>query len=205
MTETDTLHLWYKPYGGVMGDGDVAFVERYGRRFYPKAMVELAKHVHRTAGKITRLCKEGTFEFQMRHYTKKATGRYVIEETLRDAVDYTGLSFGIQEANREERKLFSQCFADESGASTSPVANVIAYLEDSISNEHHRWQNARLKDGQDALPVLLELIAFLKAVKNVARVYTFECSQDQRGIALTLALVCPGVLSYYTRIDWIIA
>jgi hypothetical protein len=33
MSETDTLHLWFRPYGGVINESDVSFIERYSRRF----------------------------------------------------------------------------------------------------------------------------------------------------------------------------
>lgn len=205
MTENDTLHLWFKPYGGVMEDSDVAFVERYGRRFYPKAMAELTKQLHRCAAKITRLCEPGTFEYHMTHYTRRSNNRYVIQESLRDVSDDTGLSLTIQPTTADERKVFQQCFTEENTASsTQPVANVVAYLEDSLENESHKWAGARMKNGQEALPVLLELIGFLKAVRNTVRVHTFECGYGENGIVLTLALVAPSVLSYYTRLDWVI-
>lgn len=204
MTENDTLHLWFKPYGGVIGDSDVAFVERYGRRFYPKAMAELAKHLHRTVAKITRMCAADTFEYRLTHITKKANNRYVIEESLRDIDDDQGLNISIQATTPEERKLFTQCFQAENGGDTQPVASVIAYLEDSLQNENERWAGSRMKNGQEALPILLELIDFLKAVRNVCRVHTFSLSYSERGIVITLALVTPGVLAYYTRVDWVI-
>ena len=87
MSENDKLHLWYKPYGGVVSDSDLAFVERYCRRFYPKAMGELAKQIHRMAAKVTRMCEPNTFEYSLMHYTSKASNRYVIQETLRDIND----------------------------------------------------------------------------------------------------------------------
>jgi hypothetical protein len=204
MTENDTLHLWFKPYGGVMGDGDVAFAERYGRRFYPKAMGELAKQLHKLVAKISKTCNKGTFEYMLQHYTRAVTKRYIIQESLRDVVDPNGLSIGIQPTTPEERKLFSQCFHEGANQNTTPILNVIAYLEDTLCNEAHKWENAKMKDGQEALPVLLDIIEFLKGIKNVARVYAFEIEQTPIGHVLTLALVTPGVLSYYTRIDWTI-
>ncbi len=202
MTENDTLHLWYKPYGGVMGDGDVVFVDRYSKRFYPKTMNELAKQLHRAAAKITKLCAKGTFEYRLRHYTRQATGRYVIEETLQDANDALGLTMGIQATTPEERRMFSECFKDEKGGGTTAVQAAVAYLEDSIENENHKWAGIKMRDGQDALPVLQEVIAFLKLVKNVVRVHTFEVTHSEQGIGMTIALVTPDVLAYYTRIDW---
>ncbi|BAW19283.1 hypothetical protein [Ralstonia phage RP31] len=204
MTENDTLHLWFKPYGGVMGDSDVAFVERYGRRFYPKAMGELAKQLHKLCAKITRMCPAGMFEYQMMHWTKKANSRYVIQESLRDKEDLQGLSIAIQPTTADERKLFTQSYQDGEGNRGTPVQNVVLYLEDSLENEGHKWENAKMKNGQEALPVLLEIIAFLKTVKNTCCVDTCEVTHSEQGIIITLALVSPGVLSYYTRIDWVI-
>jgi hypothetical protein len=204
MTENDTLHLWFKPYGGVMEDSDVAFVERYGRRFYPKAMGELTKQLHRACAKITRLCEPGVFEYHLTHYTRKANNRYVIQESLRDVGDDQGLNLTIQPTTADERRAFQQCFAEDASNPTQPVANVVTYLEDSLENENHKWAGAKMKSGQEALPVLLEIIAFLKAVKNTVRVHTFACSHGPSGIVISLALVSPSVLSYYTRLDWVI-
>lgn len=205
MTENDILHLLFKPYGGVMIDSDVAFVERYGRRFYPKAMRELAKQLHRLTAKITKMCPPGMFEYQLMHYTKKASDRYVIMESLRDVQDIQGLNIAIQPTTQEERKIFTECFKDETGTTTSPVQNVVMYLEDSLENENYKWENARMKNGQEALPVLLEIIAFLKTIKSACRVHNFEVTHSPLGIIFTLTLISPRVLSYYTRIDWILA
>lgn len=206
MTENDTLHLWFKPFGGTMNDADVAFVERYSRRFYPKAMTELSKQIKRLAAKVTRMCAPHSFEYQLTHHTQAANNRYVIEESLRDVADANGLNFGIQATTPEERRVFADCFnAEQSNtASTQSVQQVVAYLEDTIQSEAHHWSHAKMANGQDAMPVLQEVISFLKSVKNVVRVHSFEVNYTQAGIVLTVVLVSPGVLSYYARIDWTI-
>ena len=203
MSENDTLHLWFKPYGGVINESDVSFIERYSRRFYPKAMGDLTKQLHRLAAKITKIYPAGMFEYQLTHFTKKATKRYVIEESLRDAKADSGLNFGIQATNAEERKIFAECFESESG-STQPVQNVVAYLEDSLESEAHKWEGAKMQNGEDAMPALKEIIGFLKCVKNHVRVHSFEVNHTPAGIVMTIILLSPGVLSYYTRIDWTI-
>lgn len=207
MSENDTLHLWFKPYGCTLNEGDLAFVERYGKRFYPRAMSELATRLHSTMARIVKLCPPQTFQYQLTHRTSGATNRYVIEENLRDREDVTGLQMGIQATNQEERALFNQCFIDEESVqkTTQSIQNVIAYLSDSIEMENHKWANAKMQNGADAIPVVYELISFLKAIKNFARVYSFELSQTETGMNLTMALICPTVLAYYTRIDWKIA
>lgn len=206
MTENDILHLWFKPYAGVMTEADAAFVERYSKRFYPKAMNELSKHMHRLSAKVTRMAVPGSFEYQLTHYTQGVNKRYIIEESVRDTLDATGLNFGIQATTPEERRIFSECFNAEktSTGNTQPVQNVVAYLEDTLAMESHKWENAKMKSGQEALPVLKEIIEFLKSVKNVVRVHTFEVTTKPIGTELTLVLLSPGVLSYYTRIDWTI-
>jgi hypothetical protein len=203
MTDADTIHLWFKPYDGVVNETDVSFIERYSRRFYPKAMCELTKHMHRLAAKITKIYPAGMFEYQMTHWTKKATKRYLIEESLWDKKFDSGLSFGIQATTPEERKTFSECFEADADT-TTPVQNAIAYLEDTLVTDEHKWAGAKMQNGGEALPALLEVIGFLKAVKNYVRVHTFEVNQHPSGINLTIILISPGVLSYYTRIDWTI-
>lgn len=202
MTDTDTLHLWFKPYGGVINEADVSFIERYSRRFYPKAMGELTKQLHRLTAKITRMYPAGMFEYQLTHFTKKATNRYLIEESLRDAKDDTGLNISIQATTHEERKIFSECFEAETDITTQPVQNVVAYLEDSLESESHKWANAKMQNGEEALLALKEIIGFLKAIRNHVRVHTFEVNHGASGITMSIALLSPGVLSYYTRIDW---
>ena len=203
MTDTDTLHLWFKPYDGVLNEADVSFIERYSRRFYPKAMSDLAKQLHRLVARITKIYPAGMFEYQMTHHTKKLTNRYLIEESLQDKKYSSGLSFGIQATSPEERRIFAECFEVETG-STKPVQNVIAYLEDSLESESHKWSNAKMPNGEDAMPALLEVIGFLKAIKNNVRVFTFEIDHCHTGIVISIILISPGVLSYYTRLDWII-
>lgn len=203
MSENDTLHLWFKPYGGVINEADVSFIERYSRRFYPKAMSDLTKQLHRLAAKITKIYPAGMFEYQLTHFTKKASKRYVIEEALRDLNDANGLNFGIQATTPEERKIFSECFEAEANG-TQPVGNVVAYLEDSLETEYHKWEGAKMQNGQEALPALKEIIGFLKSVKNHVRVHSFEVNHGPTGITLMIVLLSPGVLSYYTRIDWTI-
>lgn len=203
MSETDTLHLWFRPYGGVINESDVSFIERYSRRFYPKAMGDLTKQLHRLAAKITKIYPAGMFEYQLTHFTKKASKRYVIEESLRDVKADFGLNFGIQATTPEERKIFAECFEAETDA-TQPVQNVVAYLEDSLESESHKWEGVKMHNGEDAMPALKEIIGFLKSIKNHVRVHTFEVNHGPTGINLTIALLSPGVLSYYTRIDWTI-
>lgn len=203
MTDSDILHLWFRPYGGVINEADVSFIERYSRRFYPKAMNELTKQMHKLTAKITKMYPAGMFEYQLTHFTKKATNRYLIEESLRDLKDNAGLSFGIQATTPEERRLFTECFEADVD-STQPVQNVVAYLEDSLESESHKWVNAKMQNGEEALPALMEIIGFLKTIKNHVRVHTFEVDHNQAGIVLTIILLSPGVLSYYTRIDWTI-
>ncbi len=203
MSETDTLHLWFRPYGGVINESDVSFIERYSRRFYPKAMGDLTKQLHRLAAKITKIYPAGMFEYQLTHFTKKASKRYVIEESLRDSKADFGLNFGIQATTPEERKIFAECCEAETDA-TQPVQNVVAYLEDSLESESHKWEGVKMHNGEDAMPALKEIIGFLKTIKNHVRVHTFEVNHGPAGINLTIALLSPGVLSYYTRIDWTI-
>lgn len=204
MKENDTLHLWFKPYEGIVSESDLTFIDRYCRRFYPRAMGELTKRLHKLAARITQMVGPGVFEYSLQHYSKKATKRYVLEESVRDINDVSGLYFAIQATTPEERQLFSDCVKDANSDKTQPVQNVIAYLEDSLEMESHKWENAKMADGREALPVLKEIIDFLKQVKNHVRVYQFEMNQGQRGISLTLCLLSPGVLSYYTRFDWTI-
>lgn len=206
MTDSDALHLWFRPYNGVVSDSDVSFIQQYGKKFYPRAMGGLTLQLHRLIMKVTRMYKPGLFEYCMMHRTLGSTKRYVIEEYLCDAEDESGLNIGIQATTPEERKLFIECFeAGETGASaTQAVQNTITYLEDSLEAESEMWANARMKNGHEALPALLEIIAFLKAVKNRVRVYSFEVNQSEKGIAMSIALLSPSVLSYYTRIDWTI-
>lgn len=207
MTENDTLHLWFKPYEQVLGEADIAFIDRYCRRFYPRAMGELTKRLHKLVAKITQLTGPNVMEYSLQHYSKKATKRYILEESLRDTKSADGLSISIQSTTPDERRLFSECFTAEQTetGNTQPVQNVVSYLEDSLESESHKWENAKIGNGQDALPILMEIIEFLKQIKNHVRVYHFEVTQTQRGIELTLAMLSPGVLSYYTRIDWVIA
>lgn len=206
MAENDTLHLWFKPYGGIMNETDLAFVERYSKRYYPKAMTELAKQVHRLAAKVMHICPPGMFEFQLQHYTRKINNRYVIQESLRDLLDVQGLNFGIQATTPDERRIFADCFtaAQVGAATTQSVPSIIAYLEDSLEMESHKWENAKMQNGQEVLPVLLEIISFLKTVKNAVTVHTFEVDFRESGIVITIVLLSPDVLSYYTRIDWTI-
>lgn len=201
MNEKDTLHLWFKPYSGVMTDGDVALVERYGKCFYPKTMCVLAKHLHRTIGKITRLCEPNAFEYQMMHFTQAANKRYVIQESLREVTDTNGLNIAIQPTTAEERKKFTKLL-DKNQLGT--VTNVVAYLENSLEMEGHLWENAKLKGGAEAIPILKELITFLKNIRAFASVATFEVSNTENGLVLTLALLSPSVITYHTRIDWVL-
>ena len=204
MTDNDSLHLWFRPYGGVINEADVSFIERYSRRFYPKAMGELTKQLHRLSAKLTRMYPAGMFEYQLKHFTKKVSNRYLIEESLTDAKDKNGLKLRIQATTAEERKKFTECFESETDA-TQPVQNVVAYLEDTLETESHKWANAKMDNGEEALPALREIIEFLKLIKNQVRVYAFEVEHGRSGIELSVVLLSPGVLSYYTRIDWTIA
>jgi hypothetical protein len=212
MKQNDTtLHLWFKPYKGVMTEADVTFVERYSRRFFPKAMNPLAKALHQLAANLTRMAeklqKADAFEYQMRHYTVNSNSRYVLEESLLDPSHPHGFNFGIQATTGEERRIFAECLTDESGNATTVLQSplgVIAYLEDSLKMDAHKWENAKLHNGIDAISVVQEVITFLKAVKNSVRVYNFEVIESEDGPYVTMALLTPGVLAYYTRLDWTI-
>lgn len=204
-TENTSLHLWFKPFNGILADTDVPFTDRYSRRFYPRALHEVGRALRKAVVAITAITKPGTFEYQMRHYTTVSNGRYVIEESLRELANDQGFCLGIQATTAPERKLINQCVADElPDLRMQPVANVIAYLEDSIASESERWIGSRMYDGQEALPVMTEVIAFLKSIKSLAMVFEFSMSQGETGTVMTLVLVTQGVMSYYTRLDWVI-
>jgi 3-isopropylmalate dehydratase small subunit len=141
----------------------------------------------------------------MRHYTTNSTGRYVIEESLSEVGHANGFNLGIQATTAEERKVISQYLAEESSSMRlQPVNNVVAYLEDSIESEAHKWENAKMLNGADAMTSLKEVITFLKAVKNQVSVLEFSLNDNETGMELTLVLVSPGVMAYYTRLDWTI-
>lgn len=209
MKQNDTtLHLWFKPYNGVMTEADVMFVERYSRRFYPRAMNVLAKGLHQLAANLTRAAeqqgKTNAFEFQMRHYTVNANKRYVLEESLLDPNHQQGFNIGIQATTGEERRLFADACNEEGSVILQSPMSVIAYLEDSLKMDTHKWENAKLHNGVDAISVVKELITFLGSVKNTVRVYNFEVIDGEDGPYVTLALLTPGVMAYYTRLDWTI-
>lgn len=208
MTQSDTtLHLWFKPYENVISELDYSFIERYGKRFYPRLLVPVAHELHRLATSITRTPGPGSFEYQMRHYTHNANRRYVIEESLRDTTDENGFAIGIQASTAEERKLFQEKFVESGGMTTCklpPTNHVIAYLEDVLNTDAHKWQNARLHNGRDAISVLKEIITFLEGVRNHVRVYDFSFTDTDEGMSLSMSLITPNVMSYYTRIDWLI-
>lgn len=208
MSQSDTtLHLWFKPYENVLTELDYSFVERYGKRFYPRFLAPVAHELHRLAATVTRTVGVGKFEYQMRHYTNNNNSRYVIEESLRDVTDDNGFSIGIQASTAEERKLFQEKFV-ESGGMTScklpPTNHVIVYLQDVLNTEAHKWQNAKLHNGRDAISILNEIIVFLENVKNHVRVYDFSLTDTSEGMVLSMSLITPNVMSYYTRIDWLI-
>lgn len=203
-----TLHLWFKPYNGVMTEADITFVERYSRRFFPRAMNGLAKGLHQFAANLTRMAEQlqkvGAFEYQMSHYTNNSNGRYVLEESVRDPNHEHAFNIGIQATTGEERRLFTAAFNEEGTVQLQSTAGVIAYLEDSLKMEAHKWEGAKLHNGVDAISVVNELIAFLNSVKTSVRVYNFEIIEEENGRYLTLALLTPGVMAYYTRLDWTI-
>lgn len=208
MKQNDTtLHLWFKPYNGVMTEADVSFVERYSKRFYPRAMSSLARELHRLVADITRQFTAGMFAYQMSHFTVNANGRYILEESLRDSTDMEGFCIGIQASTAEERRLFDQSFGQDGAMleeKTQSMHGVIAYLEDSLKMEDHKWLNAKLHNGGDAIPVLKQLIGFLNSVKTMARVYDFSLREEATGLRMTMVIVSPGVKAYYTRLDWLI-
>lgn len=206
MKQNDTTpHLWFRPISGILTEADVAFVERYSKRFHPRAMNAMSHALHRMVANITGRCEADKFAYQLSHYTFNANKRYVLEESLRDPSHENGLSVGIQGTTHEERALFRACFDQEDGATTlQSVQGVKAYLEDSLRMESHKWEHAKLHNGEDALPVVKDIIAFLDAVKSAARVYSFSFTDSKEGMVLSLALVTPGVIAYYTRIDWTI-
>ncbi len=200
-----TLHLWFKPHENVMNDSDVAMVNGYGKRFYPHAVTKVAEDMRKVAVALTRMTKGVGFEYQMRHFTYNHNKRYAIEESLRDVMSPDGFSISIQNTNTEERRLFIKAFDDErknEGKQLSSVMSVVAYLQDSLHSEAHLWDNAKLHNGQSAVDVMLEVINFLISIKNKVKVYDFSMKDTKEGRVLTMALVCPGTLSYYTRIDW---
>jgi hypothetical protein len=188
-----------------MNDSDVAMVNGYGKRFYPPVITKVAEEMRKVAASITRKAKGVGFEYQMRHFTCNHNKRYVIEESLRDVVSAEGFTISIQNTNTEERRLFIKAFDEErknEGKQLSSVMSVVAYLQDSLHSEAHRWDNAKLHNGQAAIDVMLEVINFLTNIKNKVKVYDFSMKDTEGGRVLTMALVCPGTLSYYTRIDW---
>lgn len=208
MSQSDTtLHLWFKPYENVIGELDFSFIERYGKRFYPRALSQVAHEMHRLCASITRNMGADAFEYQMRHYTTNANRRYVIEESLRDLTDENGFSIGIQAANPEERKLFIESFPEVGGQTICklpPVLHVIAYLEDALRTDAHKWENAKLHNGREAITVMQEIISFLNGVKQNVRVFDFSFNESEEGMRLSLALITPTVASYYVRLDWLI-
>jgi hypothetical protein len=208
MKQNDTtLHLWFKPYNGIMTEADVSFVERYSKRFYPRAMSGLARELHRLVADITRHFPAELFAYQMSHYTVNANGRYILEESLRDHSHDEGFCIGIQATTAEERRVFDAAFGQDGSTmqeKTQSVHGVIAYLEDSLKMESHKWENAKLHNGSDAITVVKQLIGFLNSVKSISRVYDFSLNEEEGGMRATLILVSPGVKAYYTRLDWLI-
>ena len=202
MNEHDTLHLWFKPMNTtVFSSTDMSFVERYCQRYYPKAMERLAGHLHRSIGRLVKLCP-GMFQYQLMHHTKANTNRYFIEESLKEIADINGLQIAVQSTTAEERVVLMNYFDNPEPDNSQTVRSVVAYLKDSIEQEPERWSNIRTQCGKDALPMLMEVIGFLDCVKNIARIQTFSLEQQPDGMQLTIALVTPRVLAYYTRIDW---
>lgn len=208
MKQNDTtLHLWFKPYNGVMTEADVSFVERYSKRFYPRAMSGLARELHRLVAEITRQYPGDMFAYQMSHFTVNANGRYILEESLRDPSSEDGFCIGIQATTAEERRVFDVAFGVDGATmqeKTQSVHGVIAYLEDSLKMEDHKWLGAKLHNGAEALAVVKQLVGFLNSIKSLARIYDFSMKEDEAGIRMTMVLVSPGVKAYYTRLDWLI-
>jgi hypothetical protein len=208
MKQNDTtLHLWFKPYNGIMTEADVSFVERYSKRFYPRAMSSLARELHRLVADITRYFPAEMFAYQMSHFTVNANGRYILEESLRDASHDDGLCIGIQATTAEERRVFDAAFGQDGATleeKTQSVHGVIAYLEDSLKMESHKWENAKLHNGGEAIWVVKQLVGFLNSIKTLVRVYEFSLTESEDGMRMTMVLVSPGVKAYYTRLDWAI-
>lgn len=201
MSDNTVLHLGYTPMDGLINEAGADFLAHYNRRYYPRNLSALAVHMRNCAIKLVRGSSKAAYKYSMLHYTEAGTTRFTFEECIKDATDDKGFQISIQPSTAEEKEVIAKCQVN-TATRTKPVADVIAYLEDSLENEADRWINAQTYNKHDVVTVLTELIHFLKDIKTITRVMEFNLTQTEDGMELLILLISPTVFGYYTRIDW---
>lgn len=212
--EKDVVHLWYSPKNGRLLRSDVAFVDRYCKFLYPKQMEELTRQMHRFVCQAGMQYQDSVLDYRLTHFTVKAFNgpgvdrrkkdRFMITETLR-VLDNEGkeeFNVSIVPTSQSERSKHSFVVGEKFATRTQSIDGVIRYLEDVTKLEEYKWVELKLNGTHDALPLMTELIAFLKTIVKEARVDEFSVTESEAGRVLRMTILSPGVLSYYTRIDW---
>ncbi len=201
MSNNIILHLAYRPMEGGITEGGADFLTNYSRRYYPRNLNNLAVHMRSSAIRLVQGSTKGAYAYEMIHYTDPEADRFFFEENIKDAADEKGFRISIQPTTPEEKEAIAKCQVNIA-TRTKPVADIVAYLEDSLESDTERWVNAKTYNSHDPVIVLKELIHFLKEVKILTRVMEFSLTQDEDGMDLQIMLVSPSVYSYFTRIDW---